>query len=36
MWFSNTLDETDRKGTRFCVMHATKLQEALGKHDTKP
>jgi archaemetzincin len=36
MWFSNTLDETDRKGTRFCAMHATKLQEALGKHDTKP
>jgi archaemetzincin len=36
MWFSNTLDETDRKGSRFCVMHATTLQEAVGKHDTKP
>jgi archaemetzincin len=36
MWFSNTLGETDRKGTRFCAMHATALEQALGKHDTAP
>jgi archaemetzincin len=30
MWFSNTLDETDRKGTRFCAVHATALQQAIG------
>jgi len=25
MWFSNSLPETDRKGTRFCKRHATEL-----------
>lgn len=25
MWFSNTLAETDRKGTRFCAAHAGQL-----------
>jgi archaemetzincin len=25
MWFSNTLAETDRKGTRFCFRHAKEL-----------
>jgi archaemetzincin len=26
MWFSNTLAETDRKGTTFCVRHARELE----------
>jgi archaemetzincin len=26
MWFSNTLAESDRKGTRFCARHAAQLQ----------
>ncbi len=30
MWFSNTLEESDRKGTRFCPAHASELQRALG------
>jgi archaemetzincin len=30
MWFSNTLEESDRKGTRFCAAHARELQRALG------
>ena len=25
MWFSNTLAETDRKGTRLCPAHAAEL-----------
>jgi archaemetzincin len=28
MWFSNTLDETDRKGTRFCPAHAQAVRAA--------
>lgn len=30
MWFSNTLRETDRKGTRFCPAHAQALERALA------
>jgi archaemetzincin len=30
MWFSNTLAETDRKGTRFCAAHAAELRRLLG------
>jgi archaemetzincin len=30
MWFSNTLAETDRKGTAFCQTHAEALHRALG------
>jgi archaemetzincin len=30
MWFSNTLEESDRKGTRFCPAHASELRRALG------
>jgi archaemetzincin len=26
MWFSNSLPETDRKGTRFCAAHAAELR----------
>ena len=29
MWFSNTLAETDRKGTAFCPAHAAALRAAL-------
>jgi archaemetzincin len=29
MWFSNTLQETDRKGTRFCAKHAGALRQAF-------
>jgi archaemetzincin len=28
MWFSNTLAETDRKGTRFCSRHARELTQS--------
>jgi archaemetzincin len=28
MWFSNTLEETDRKGTRFCSAHANAVRAA--------
>lgn len=28
MWFSNTLSETDRKGTRLCSRHARELAHA--------
>ena len=28
MWFSNTLGETDRKGMRFCAVHARDLARA--------
>ena len=31
MWFSNTLDETDRKGTRFCAAHAKSLRQRIGR-----
>ena len=31
MWFSNTLAETDRKGTRFCAVHARDLARALER-----
>ncbi len=31
MWFSDTLAETDRKGTRFCRVHARHLERALGR-----
>ena len=30
MWFSNTLEESDRKGTRFCPAHGQALQRAIG------
>jgi archaemetzincin len=33
MWFSNTLAESDRKGTRFCPAHA---RELAGKRRTTP
>jgi archaemetzincin len=29
MWFSNTLAETDRKGTKFCSAHLRALQRAI-------
>jgi archaemetzincin len=31
MWFSNTLAESDRKGTRFCRAHAAGLRPLLGQ-----
>jgi archaemetzincin len=31
MWFSDTLAESDRKGTRFCPAHARELPRALGR-----
>jgi archaemetzincin len=31
MWFSNTLAESDRKGTRFCPVHAAELARARGR-----
>jgi len=31
MWFSNTLQETDRKGTRFCAEHAGALRRAFER-----
>lgn len=30
MWFSNTLAESDRKGTSFCAAHAAQLAHARG------
>jgi len=30
MWFSNTLAESDRKGTRFCRRHAAELTRTRG------
>jgi archaemetzincin len=30
MWFSNRLEESDRKGTRFCAAHSSQLQRALS------
>jgi archaemetzincin len=30
MWFSNTLAETDRKGTEFCAAHARALETAVN------
>jgi archaemetzincin len=30
MWFSNTLAETDRKGTSFCAEHRAQLSRAIG------
>lgn len=30
MWFSNTLSESDRKGTRFCQAHAAELAHSRG------
>lgn len=35
MWFSNTLAETDRKGTRFCSRHARELAEVRKAHLTR-
>jgi archaemetzincin len=32
MWFSNTLAETDRKGTAFCDAHTETLRQALSSH----
>jgi archaemetzincin len=31
MWFSNTLDETDRKGTHFCLAHAQAVGQSLRR-----
>jgi archaemetzincin len=31
MWFSNTLSESDRKGTRFCPRHEEELARARGR-----
>lgn len=31
MWFSNTLAESDRKGTAFCRTHAAELAQILGR-----
>jgi archaemetzincin len=31
MWFSNTLSESDRKGTRFCTTHARELEANRGR-----
>ena len=31
MWFSNTLAETDRKGTAFCATHAGALKRAMKR-----
>lgn len=31
MWFSNTLAETDRKGTHFCPAHAAELERLLAR-----
>src|SRR5262249_12154156 len=31
MWFSNTLSESDRKGTRFCPAHARELAEGRAR-----
>ena len=31
MWFSNTLAESDRKGTRFCADHAPALADAISR-----
>jgi archaemetzincin len=31
MWFSNTLAETDRKGTRFCQKHLQELRVAMRR-----
>ncbi len=31
MWFSDTLADTDRKGTRFCRVHARHLERALDR-----
>jgi archaemetzincin len=33
MWFSNTLEETDRKGTSFCPAHDDALKRAIGRAD---
>jgi archaemetzincin len=31
MWFSNSLAETDRKGTRFCPAHAAELRRLMAR-----
>ena len=31
MWFSNSLADTDRKGTRFCAAHAVELRRFLAR-----
>jgi archaemetzincin len=31
MWFSHTLAETDRKGTRFCPKHLQELRVAMRR-----
>jgi archaemetzincin len=31
MWFSNTLAETDRKGTRFCLKHLQELRMVMRR-----
>lgn len=31
MWFSNSLAETDRKGSRFCAAHAAELRRLMAR-----
>src|SRR5207247_8694152 len=31
MWFSNTVAETDRKGIKFCSVHAAALKRAMHR-----
>jgi predicted Zn-dependent protease len=31
MWFSNTLAESDDKGSRFCAAHAAELARTLAR-----
>jgi archaemetzincin len=35
MWFSNTLAESDRKGTRFCPVHAGELARAQANRSRR-
>lgn len=35
MWFSNTLSETDRKGTHFCSRHAKELVRSRRRADSR-
>ena len=35
MWFSNTLSETDRKGTRLCSRHARELTTLRSRPNTR-
>lgn len=35
MWFSNQLEETDRKGTHFCSQHRAQVDHLLGEWKTQ-